>query len=401
VNTLQLSAVRQRYARQPVLDGVDLDVEQGSFTAVLGASGSGKTTLLRVIAGFERIESGMVRLGDTMFDNGRTSLAPERRKIGYVPQDGALFPHLRVAANVGFGLRRSERRKTGALLDAVGLTGLERRYPHQLSGGQQQRVALARALAIEPEVVLLDEPFSSLDAAMRASVRREVAQILRARGTTTVLVTHDQDEALSMADQVAVLRDGRIVVNGRPEELYRSPVDADLAGFLGEANLLPGTIEGGVARTALGRLVLQDQIAAGWTGDDAAAVVLVRPEQLEVRSRTAVPAGGGIAARVVDRAFFGHDAVLRVVPSARAGDDPLLVRVTGPGAPRPGTDVLLTVRAPVMAWPASRPSRSGPERASGPAAGEPSDRGDAAPGGPGEAPGAGPPAPYGAGRVRR
>ena len=215
-------------------------MEQGSFTAVLGASGSGKTTLLRVIAGFERIESGVVRLGTTVFDDGRTSLPPERRRIGYVPQDGALFPHLRVAANVGFGLPRSSRRKVGALLEAVGLTGLERRYPHQLSGGQQQRVALARALAIEPEVVLLDEPFSSLDAAMRASVRQEVAQILRARGTTTVLVTHDQDEALSMAERVAVLADGRIVANARPEELYRSPLDADLAGFVGEANLLPG-----------------------------------------------------------------------------------------------------------------------------------------------------------------
>ncbi len=359
MNSLELAGVHQRYARQPVLDGVDLEVEKGSFTAVLGASGSGKTTILRVIAGFERIESGVVRMGATVFDDGHISLPPERRRIGYVPQDGALFPHLRVAANVGFGLARSSRRKVGALLDAVGLTGLERRYPHQLSGGQQQRVALARALAIEPEVVLLDEPFSSLDAALRTSVRQEVAQILRARGTTTVLVTHDQDEALSMADRVAVLRDGRIVADARPEYLYRSPLDADLAGFLGEANLLPGTIEGGVARTALGRLVLQDEVSAAWPGSDPAAVVLVRPEQLEVRSRTAVPAGGGIAARVVDRAFFGHDAILRVVPSVLADREPLLVRVTGPGAPLPGTDVLLTVRAPVMAWPASNPPRGG------------------------------------------
>ncbi len=209
MNPLQLAGVHQRYSRQPVLNGVDLEVEQGSFTAVLGASGSGKTTLLRVIAGFERVESGVVRLGTTVFDDSRTSLPPERRRIGYVPQDGALFPHLRVAANVGFGLPRSSRRKVGALLETVGLSGFERRYPHQLSGGQQQRVALARALAIEPEVVLLDEPFSSLDAAMRASVRQEVAQILRGRGTTTVLVTHDQDEALSMAGRVAVLRGER------------------------------------------------------------------------------------------------------------------------------------------------------------------------------------------------
>jgi iron(III) transport system ATP-binding protein len=353
VNPLHLSAVHQRYGRQPVLNGVDLEVEQGSFTAVLGASGSGKTTLLRVIAGFERIESGVVRLGTTMFDDGRTSLSPERRRIGYVPQDGALFPHLRVAANVGFGLPRGRRRKVGALLEAVGLSGLERRYPHQLSGGQQQRVALARALAIEPDVVLLDEPFSSLDAALRASVREEVAQILRGRGTTTVLVTHDQDEALSMAERVAVLRDGRIVTNARPEDLYRSPLDAELAGFVGEANLLPGRVEGNVARTALGMLELQDHVSAGWPGPDPAAVVLVRPEQLEVRPPTVVLPDGGILARVVDRSFFGHDAVLHVVPSAGAGQPPLLVRVTGPGAPLPGTDVLLTVRAPVMAWPAT------------------------------------------------
>jgi iron(III) transport system ATP-binding protein len=366
VNALELSGVHQRYARQPVLAGVDLRVEQGTFTAVLGESGSGKTTLLRVIAGFERIESGVVRLGAAVFDDGRASLAPERRRIGYVPQDGALFPHLRVAANVGFGLRRASRGRVRSLLETVGLTGLERRYPHELSGGQQQRVALARALAIEPEVVLLDEPFSALDAAMRASVRREVAQILRDRGTTTVLVTHDQDEALSMADRVAVLRDGRVVADAQPEDLYRSPLDAELAGFLGEANLLPGVVEGGVARTALGRLVLQDGVSAAW-GSTQDAVVLVRPEQLEVRTRSAVPAGGGIAARVIDCAYFGHDAVLRVLPSSLADDDALLVRVTGHGAPPPGTDVLLTVRAPVMAWPAAPTGDEGATTQEGPA----------------------------------
>jgi iron(III) transport system ATP-binding protein len=367
VNSLELVGIRQRYARQPVLDGVDLRVEQGSFTAVLGASGSGKTTLLRVIAGFERIESGVIRLGATVFDDGRTSLSPDRRRIGYVPQDGALFPHLRVAANVAFGLRRADRRQVSELIDTVGLTGLERRYPHQLSGGQQQRVALARALAIEPEVVLLDEPFSALDAAMRASVRREVAEVLRRRGTTTVLVTHDQDEALSMADRVAVLRGGRVVAEARPEDLYRSPLDADLAGFLGEANLLPGVVEGGVVRTTLGRLVLQEGVVASWPGPGREAVVLVRPEQLEVRTRSAVPAGGGIPGRVIDRAYFGHDAVLRIELAVMAPDGPLLVRITGPGAPAPGTDVLLTVRAPVMAWPkadgrASAPAGSRPVR---------------------------------------
>jgi iron(III) transport system ATP-binding protein len=264
-----------------------------------------------------------------------------------------------VSANVAFGLRRKAgRHRIGSLLEMVGLAGLERRYPHQLSGGQQQRVALARALAIEPEVVLLDEPFSSLDAAMRASVRREVAAILRERGTTTVLVTHDQDEALSMADRVAVLRDGRIVADSGPEELYRSPLDANLAGFVGDANLLPGTIEGGVAATALGRLVLQDVVTASWPGPCREAVVLLRPEQIEVRSRSAVATGGGIPALVCDRAFFGHDALLRVRPTVLSDRDPLLVRVTGHGSPAPGAEVLLTVRPPVMAWPATNTTTS-------------------------------------------
>jgi iron(III) transport system ATP-binding protein len=283
-------------------------------------------------------------------------MPPERRRIGYVPQDGALFPHLRVAANVAFGLRRHgtrTRARVASLLDTVGLTGLERRYPHELSGGQQQRVALARALAVDPEVVLLDEPFSALDAAMRTSVRQEVAQILRHQGATTVLVTHDQDEALSMADRVAVLRDGRMVAEARPEQLYRSPVDAELAAFVGEANLLAGTIQGDVVSTVLGRLVVQHQVVEGWAGPDPAATVLVRPEQFEVRLRNAAPASGGIPGRVTERSFFGHDALLRVMPSTRERIDPLLIRVTGPGAPAPDTDVLLTVRGPVMAWPAA------------------------------------------------
>ena len=287
-----------------------------------------------MVAGFERIESGVVRLGAVVFDDGRTSLPPERRRIGYVPQDGALFPHLRVAANVGFGLPRSSRRKVGALLDAVGLTGLERRYPHQLSGGQQQRVALARALAIEPEVVLLDEPFSSLDAALRASVRQEVAQILRARGTTTVLVTHDQDEALSMADRVAVLRDGRIVADARPEDLYRSPLDADLAGFRrrGQPAARDHRGRGGPHRPRAG-WCCRIEVTAGWPGADPAAVVLVRPEQLEVRSRTA---GAG---RRRDRRPGRRPGLLRPRRRAPRG-------AVGPG--RPGA----------AAGPGDRPGRA-------------------------------------------
>jgi iron(III) transport system ATP-binding protein len=359
VTHLELSGACHSYGAHQVLHGVDLQADQGDFVSVLGASGSGKTTLLRIIAGFERLESGVLTLGGQVVDDGRRALRPERRKIGYVPQEGALFPHLRVASNVAFGLgRRAPRGRVRELLALVGLTGLERRFPHELSGGQQQRVALARALAVDPELVLLDEPFSALDAALRASLRQEVAEILRSRGTTTVLVTHDQDEALSMADRVAVLREGRIVADARPEEVYRSPVDADMAEFVGEANLMSGKVVGGTVDTSLGRLVLQDGLSAALQSGGPEATVLVRPEQLEVRARSDAPASGGIPGRVVDRAFFGHDAVLHVLTDRGdpkdGGKRPLLVRVTGPTAAKAGAEVLLTVRGPVMAWPAVR-----------------------------------------------
>lgn len=353
MKALELRGIRHGYGDNPVLEGVDLDVEQGAIVTVLGASGSGKTTLLRVIAGFERVTSGTVCIGGVVVEDGKRAIPPERRRIGYVPQDGALFPHMRVEANVAFGLgRRADRAKVGELLEMVGLAHMGRRYPHELSGGQQQRVALARALAVEPEVVLLDEPFSALDAHLRASLRRDVAQILREKGTTAVLVTHDQDEALSISDRVAILRDGRIVTEERPEDLYRRPVDAEVAAFLGEANLVPGRVEeGGVASTCLGRLVLQEGTARGLGKAGSPAVILVRPEQIEARPTNAVPAGGGVPARVTERLFFGHDAVLRVSTASGQPAEGLLVRVTGPGGPGPGEEVRLIVRGKVMAWP--------------------------------------------------
>ena len=252
----------------------------GRFTAILGASGSGKTTLLRIVAGFERPDQGEVWLGDeSPTTRGRVTClrAP---------------PH-RVRASGGRTLPSPQRRAQRGVRPAAqaphddpgstscsnwsGLSGYRRRYPHQLSGGQQQRVALARALAMEPEIVLLDEPFSSLDAALRASVRAEVLGVLRRAGTTSVLVTHDQDEALSMADQVAVLRDGVVAQLDTPAGLYGRPVDAALAQFLGESNLFEGEVRDGVATTALGRL-------PGWVVAGPAAggpaQVMVRPEQI-------------------------------------------------------------------------------------------------------------------------
>ncbi len=222
---LSVAGLHKAFGAHPVLTGLDLDVPAGSLTAILGPSGSGKTTLLRLLAGFERADAGSIMIGDRTVDGPGVHVPPERRQIGYVPQEGGLFPHLSVAANVGFGLPARQRRgpRTEELLAAVGLAGMGNRYPHQLSGGQQQRVALARALAIRPEIVLLDEPFASLDAHLRASVRADVQQICQTAGTTAILVTHDQDEALSMADRIAVLRDGRIVQYAAPQDLYSRP----------------------------------------------------------------------------------------------------------------------------------------------------------------------------------
>jgi len=377
---LEVAGLDKAFGRHQVLAGLDLDVPAGSLTAILGPSGSGKTTLLRVLAGFERADAGTVRIGPAVADGPGRFLLPERRRIGYVPQEGSLFPHLTVAGNVGFGLpRRGRGRRSGQLLEAVGLAGFARHYPHQLSGGQQQRVALARALAIEPGIVLLDEPFASLDAHLRASVRADVQQLLRAAGTTTVLVTHDQDEALSTADRVAVLRQGRIAQCAPPEELYRHPVDADLAAFIGDANLIPGMLNGSSVDTALGPLAVEPADARVTT--HVPATVLVRPEQVELLpatpdpvpagvpapaegpGRTGVPAragdGPGLAGRVTGSGYHGHDTVLTVQPAAGLGLPPLIVRTQGSGSFPAGSPVTLRAHGPVLAWPERTPGTPG------------------------------------------
>ena len=340
-----VTGLHKAFGTHPVLTGVDLEVPAGSLTAILGPSGSGKTTLLRLLAGFDRADAGTIMIGDAVVDGPGVHAAPERRRIGYVPQEGGLFPHLTVAGNVGFGLAARERRggKVASMLEAVGLGGLGKRYPHQLSGGQQQRVALARALAIEPAVVLLDEPFASLDAHLRASVRADVQDIFRRGGTTAVLVTHDQDEALSVADRVAALRDGKIAQCATPEDLYRRPADPELASFIGEANLLEGVLGDGVVKTLLGNLPLD---AAVTTPAGASQVtVLVRPEQIEIEL-----SAGGVPGRVTSFGYHGHDAVVHVRPEHDA-DRTIIVRMTGGPHLPAGSPVTLRARGPVFAWP--------------------------------------------------
>jgi iron(III) transport system ATP-binding protein len=354
---LTVSGLYKSFGTHPVLTGLDLDVPAGSFTAILGPSGSGKTTLLRLLAGFERADAGFIAIGDRVVDGPRTSqVPPERRQLGYVPQEGALFPHLTVAANVGFGLpARRRAARTAELLEAVGLAGMGGRYPHQLSGGQQQRVALARALAIRPEVVLLDEPFASLDAHLRASVRADVLEICRAAGTTAILVTHDQDEALSMADRIAVLRDGRIVQYAAPHELYTQPADPALARFVGDANIINGQLtatadQPGVVATILGRLPVC--AGSGMTAQTGPVTVLIRPEQLEILAGgpDAADHHDCLAGRVIACNYYGHDAVVRVRPDGQPSGDEVIVRTTGGPQLPPGAPVLVRARGPVIAW---------------------------------------------------
>ena len=253
---VRIAGLTKSFRGAPILRGVDLVVPSGALFAILGASGSGKTTLLRLLSGFERADSGVIEIGGRQAAGPGVHVPPERRQVGYVAQEGSLFPHLSVAANVLFGLARSQRRdrlKAEALLESVGLpASYASRGPHELSGGEQQRVALARALAPRPKLVLLDEPFSALDAALRIETREAVAAILEAAGATALLVTHDQSEALSMGRQVAVLRDGVLAQVAAPEKLYRQPADADLAQFVGEAVLLPGLVAGRVRHLRAG-----------------------------------------------------------------------------------------------------------------------------------------------------
>ena len=347
VPALRVRGLAKRYGDTPVLRGLELDAKRGEFLALLGPSGCGKTTALRLVAGFERPENGTIAIGGETVcaagSRGNHWTPPEGRRVGMVFQDYALFPHLSVARNIAFGLPRngSDRdARVAAALATVGLAGLGDRTPGQLSGGQQQRVALARALAPGPDVILLDEPFSNLDADLRASVREEVRQILHQAGATAVLVTHDQEEALSIADRVAVMLDGRIVQAGPPEELYHRPATRTIADFIGDVQFLPGLASGRRAATALGDIPLH-------AAHEGPVDVLLRPEMLRL-----APAGDvgehAVSATIMSRAFFGHDQLLTLrLDSGQT----LKARLGVYGGFRPGDRVSVTVRGGALAFP--------------------------------------------------
>lgn len=337
------TGVTHSFGATSVLRGVDLAIPAAGVTALIGPSGSGKSTLLRLIAGFERLQQGEIAIADSVVSSAAKHVPPHRRRIGYVPQDSTLFPHLTVAQNIGFGLgRRANRRaRIGDLLDLVGLAGLDRRYPHELSGGQQHRVALARALAIEPHAMLLDEPFAALDANLRTTLRREILSILRDHNTTTVLVTHDQDEALSSADVLGVLDNGQIHQFASADRLYTEPADRTVATFLGDANLLEGSAtDDGTLLTPLGPLPCHHRMTPG------PVEVMVRPEQLQLHAASAELAGW----RVDSVEYFGHDALYRLRATEPDAAPGLLVRSTTDTRFATGDPVDLTVLGPAMAW---------------------------------------------------
>ncbi|MFM6851716.1 MAG: ABC transporter ATP-binding protein [Terrabacter sp.] len=350
MSEVRIADVTASHNGQPVLRGIDLHVPEGSTTVILGPSGCGKTTLLRVIAGFQAPDSGSVALGDDVVVGPGLWRAPERRGVGYVAQEGNLFPHLSVGANVVYGLDRAARRDTarlGELLRLVGLdVSLADRRPDQLSGGQQQRVALARALARRPEVLLLDEPFSSLDAALRTSTREAVAEVLRREGVTAILVTHDQSEALSMADQVAIMHDGRFSQVGSPADVYDRPADTRSAGFLGDAVTLAGRAAAGTVHHALGVVSVEHV-------PDGPVDVLLRPEQIAL-----VAQGSGRPATVLSSTYFGHDALIDLDLGAAARDVDsagvhavVRARVRGQDVPPDGTVVSLQLLGEPLVFP--------------------------------------------------
>ncbi|EPO5349629.1 MULTISPECIES: ABC transporter ATP-binding protein [Klebsiella] len=332
---LELSSISKSFAGTRVLENLNLTVAAGSRTAIVGPSGSGKTTLLRILAGFETPDSGrIVMQGRTLFAQG-TFIPAHLRGVGYVPQEGALFPHLNVADNIAWGLdgsRQEKYQQVAALMERVSLDRqLANHWPHEISGGQQQRVALARALAQRPALMLLDEPFSALDTGLRAATRKATADLLAQAGVASILVTHDQNEALSFASQVAVMRQGRFAQVGTPYEVYSRPVDEETALFLGDALVLPAELRGGRARCAIGEISIDDPHAVGQ------GRVMLRPEQLVISPSPAD--GQPLTVRDVD--FSGHLSTLTLAMPGQG--EPLIVKTVSRQLWRPGAAVRIEV----------------------------------------------------------
>lgn len=339
---ITLSGVTKTYRGRPsvtALDGVDMEIADHSLVAVLGPSGCGKTTMLRLIAGFERPDAGTITIGDEVVAAPGRYVPPERRHVGIVPQEGALFPHLDVSANIRFALRvrrgSTADRRVDELLELVGLQGYGKRRPHELSGGQQQRVALARALAPNPAIVLLDEPFTALDVSLRNRLRVDVAQVLHDAGATALMVTHDPEEALVMADHVAVMQSGRIEQFAPRRDIYLRPANEAVAGILGDVVTLDGIADGQVAQTALGPVRLREAV-------HGPVSVLVRPEQLVLATDASTKAV------VEDVQYNGHDGLVSLRNVGAERGFRTVARWSATVLPEPGAVVGVRIEGDAM-----------------------------------------------------
>jgi len=351
MTTLEIKDLGVHLGAREVLRNLNLTIPSGSFAALLGPSGCGKTTLLRTIAGLVRPSSGAIRFGKQLVSVSSLVLPPHKRNIGYLPQEGGLFPHLSVGENVGFALSKSisdlDRKSViEEMLELVGLTGYTARKPHQLSGGQQTRVALARALAIRPAIVLLDEPFSNLDHALRAELSGEVVSLLKKSKTTSLMVTHDREDALVSADLIALMRDGHVVQSGTPEGVYMDPVSADIAESTGDILELP-------ARRLMkkrAKLLSPLHLVSGETsGEIEAGSILIRPEEIRVHEKKA----GLPTAKITQINYYGHDAVLELALPGYSKE--IKVRVTGPVQFEVGKTVSLEHFGPIR-WVSKNPT---------------------------------------------
>ncbi len=335
---LQVTRLNRRFGGQTAVDDVSLKLMPGQVTCLLGPSGCGKSTTLRIIAGVERQDSGVISVdGQTVCDGVQTT-PPERRSIGLMFQDFALFPHLCVWENVAFALKGSKqdrRAQAEHLLERVDLSGYADKMPQELSGGEQQRVALARAVAPKPKIMLMDEPFSGLDDRLRDDVRDETLRVLRDDGTAVLMVTHDPSEAMKMADEIALMRDGRIVQSGAPYTIYNTPVDRAAAGFFSDINVIPTVVDGALAATPFGAFL------APGHADGTRVDIVIRPQHLRIdfdragKGPTETPAMGQAAHATVKRArFLGQNSLVDFLL-----DDGPVVTASVPSVflPKPGT----------------------------------------------------------------
>jgi len=341
MTSLSISHLTVNLGNRTIISDLSFDLAQGEIASLLGPSGCGKTTLLRAIAGLIQPTSGTVRFGSQLVGVSSVVLPPHKRGTGYVPQQGALFPHLNVAKNIAFGLDRNTYTKseiteiTQEMLGLIGMKGMDERLPSQLSGGQQTRVALARALAIKPKLILLDEPFSALDAVLREELRTEVVGLLRELGSTAILVTHDREEALVSSDRVILMRDGKVAQNGRPEEVYEAPISADIAASTGDVLILPAE------QSANGQTLYPLSLDGISQNGSATGFVVIRPEEI----RVSTSADQGVEGSLVHIDYYGHDAMLTV--NVAQSSTPIKARVAGPADFTLGQKVYLQHVGPV------------------------------------------------------